>query len=208
MKHITLILAATLLFSCTDSATVENKNVAIENETPQALTDKDYDIESSWESKRYNNNIIEKLYDEALENDKELAALNKQFNIALGYKNDSLTVYNKYINNNKTYWNLVSNYVHQLEDSILLKVTQKEFDILKSNYENRIEEHEKKIKVITKKSSQLKGQLVLLKLKVTAPMMLNYQENEMPSEEPLNQLIIDYDSLIKESKAFIKKIGI
>lgn len=206
MKYITLILAATTLFSCTESATIKtNDNVAIEQETPQVLNEKDYDIESSWSSKRYNNNIVDKLFKEALENNNELAALNKKFNVAIGYKNDSLEVYNQYINTNSAYWNDVSNYIHQIKDSILMKKTEKEFETLKIAYKKSITTHKKKIKLITEKSEQLKDQLPLLKLKVTTPMMKNYQKNELPLQQPLEHLIIDYDSLIKESEAFMKK---
>ena len=207
MKYITLLLIAATTFSCSDSESIKNhEDIAIEHLTPEALNEKDYVSESSWSSKRYNSNIIDKLYNEALENNPELAALNKKINIAIDYKNDSLKTYNKFINTNTAYWNDVNNYIHQLNDSALIIKTEQEFEPLKLAYEKSITTHENKIELIRKKSSQLKDKLVLLKLKVTSKMMLNYQKNELPIQKPLDHLIVDYDSLIKESEAFIKKL--
>ena len=61
--------------------------------------------------------------------------------------------------------------------------------------ESRIKDLEALAKRIQGKYDHLQDLKVLMKIAVTAPMMLNYQRNEIPSEDPIKKL----ESLIEQA---------
>jgi hypothetical protein len=175
------------------------------NLTPDILGEGENDISLSTYSKRYDSDIISKLYSEALENDKKLNALNEKIK---SFTNDSIIektkAFTKYSNTNDKYWNSINNYISSINDSIIKKETTAFFNKLKLNYESNIDNQKKLLILIDAKKEKLRDQLTLMKLFVTEPMMMNYQINEKPDIKELEGLISQYKGLIKESKEYTK----
>ena len=105
---------------------------------------------------------------------------------------------------NSDYWSNVDSYVQRLSDSTLKESTMNYFSKLEANYRESMTEFDKKIEILDKRTINLSDQLILMQLMVTQPMMYNYQVNEKPSIELLDDLINDYDNLIEESKQYTK----
>jgi hypothetical protein len=175
------------------------------NLTPDILGEGESDISLNSFSKRYDSDIISKLYSEALDNNERLNILNEKIK---NFTNDSIIEktksFTKYSNINNSYWNSVDNYISSLNDSIIKNETTVFFDKLKLNYKNSIVNQTKLLNLIDTKKEELLDQLTLMKLFVTEPMMRNYQINEKPNIKELEDLISQYKDLVKESKEYTK----
>ncbi len=200
--HALVLFSFLIVFSCSDNSTEKTSNQASGNETPEALNKNAFEQDISSISKRYRSDIISELYNEALENNPELKELNTRINRMGVVKNDSLKLYAKYANTNKNYWIAVNNYINQLNDSILKESVTEAFTEFENNYTLKVAEHESSLDTINKKSISLNDRLLLMKLMITAPMMMNYQKNELPDIESLKKLIKEYEKLIKETKQY------
>jgi len=207
MKRSVIVLSLLLVMvSCSDNKNEEP--VDNENETPEILQDDNKGAsESTWISKStrsYDKNLIEKLFDEAMEKDAKLKELVENIKLMNSIKYDSLDGYNSYVSTNSDYWSNVDSYVQRLSDSTLKESTMNYFSKLEANYRESMTEFDKKIEILDKRTINLSDQLILMQLMVTQPMMYNYQVNEKPSIELLDDLINDYDNLIEESKQYTK----
>jgi hypothetical protein len=173
--------------------------------TPEVLTGSESSISLSSFSKRYDSDIISKLYLEALDNDEKLNILNDKIK---NFTNDSIIektkAFTKYSNINDSYWNSIDNYISLINDSIIKNETIAIFSKLKLNYKNSIDDQMKLLSLIDTKKEKLRDQLTLMKLFVTEPMMRNYQINEKPDIKELEDLISQYKDLVKESKGYTK----
>ena len=204
VKQILLFfLVSLILFNC------DNKEkLPLEEElnlTPDILGEGESDISLSSFSKRYDSDIISKLYSEALDKDEKLNSLNEKIK---NFTNDSIIKKTKsfttYSNTNDHYWNSIDNYISSLNDSIIKKETITFFDKLKLNFENSLDNQTKLLSLIDTKKERLRDQLTLMKLFVTEPMMRNYQVNEKPDIKELEDLISQYKDLVEESKEYTK----
>lgn len=205
MKVIIIVLLTSFMLSCNGDPVTQNNAESpevIQNQTPEVLDDKtDYGLSSISRKKEYD--IISKLYKEALEKNSKLNQLNEKINGINGFKKDSLKSYSKFTANNDRYWLSVKQLIRNINDSILKETTEETFDLLEKNYRSQMSAYEEKLESINEKSISLKDQLILMKLFVTAPMMKNYQVNELPSIKSLENINQEYDQLIKESEEFI-----
>lgn len=206
------ILAFLLIIITTFGCNENNKNQAKTNsksenlnETPQVLGENnDYEVKSFSKSKRYDSDMIADLYNEALEKNAKLKQLNEQIEKIHQTKNDSISAYSKFSQTNSEYWQSANKYISQIQDSVLRKSTLEIFKSIEANYQTKMADYEPKINEINKKEVLLNDQLVLMKLVITESMMINYQLNEKPTTKTLENLIENYDKLIKESEEFTK----
>lgn len=204
---IVLLIISGLIFSCSDIIK-EEPILEIEHEeiheTPAIFEEKNYVTKLTSSYERSNADVISELYDEAMEKSTQLKQLNDLFIKIPSLKNDSLVDYNNFSQTNSNYWQSTENYINQLTDTNLRKSTLEVFKNLEIEYETSMSNHEQKLTKINEKSILLHDQLILMKLFVTQPMMLNYQTNEKPNIETLESLIDEYDKLIKETEVFVK----
>lgn len=202
----TIVLILSLSISCNQIPNNQDSTDSpevLQNQTPEVLNDKtDYGLSSVSRKKKYD--IISKLYKEAIEKNAKLNQLNEEINGIYKFKKDSLEVYKKYDNTNDSYWMSAQNYIRSIKDSILRESTKETFDLLEMNYRSRMIAYEQKLETINEKAISLNDQLVLMKLFVTAPMIRNYQVNEIPNIQTLENIIKEYDKLIKESDEFTR----
>ena len=203
-----IFIVALTFLNCKNN---NQENLTIKEElakTPQVLEENYSDVAFSSFSKRWKDNIISKLYSEALEKDKKLNLLNERIK---DFTNDSVIEktksFTKYSNINNRYWNEVDGRIYSIKDSLLKKETASLFKKLKLDYEKSIYNHNKLMNDINFQKENLRDQLTLMKLFVTQPMMKNYQVNEKPNIKELEELISQYKKLSEESKQYteIKK---
>ena len=204
MKILTVVLLmCTIIYaSCSKNTKNEVKEPLSQNQTPEAFENKS-EI-SSFSTKRYDSDLIQKLYQEAMDKNKELKSLNEEIS-EIGYiKNDSLVAYQKYIQQNAIYYRLVGEYINGINDSTLKNEAKEIFAKLENECSNKISRHKLTVENIDTRTQILNDQLILMKLFVTAPMMRNYQINELPDIKSINYISLKYDSLINDTKPYMK----
>jgi len=138
--NLLFILAFILLLSnCEEKPTVETPTPNIQKETPESLQSSSFDFKlyGRWDKA----DLIDKLYNEALDNNDELKALNEQIMELHTNVKDTLNEVLRYESINNQYWKTAASYMTQIEDSILRTSTKKIFTTLEKEYENTMKEH-------------------------------------------------------------------
>ena len=202
IKTFAYILVITSILSCNDTKKNDvDFQQKIISETPKVLEEnKDYNLTSF--SKRYDSDIILKLYDEAIKKSLKLENLNAKITNMSQVKHDSLAEYSAYSRTNNDYWLVANRYINQLQDSILKKSTLEIFKNIERKYETKISNYKQKLIIINEKTISLNDQLIILKLIITEPMIRNYQINETPDIQKLENIINEYDKLLKETEEY------
>ena len=198
-----LVLVSILFMGCSDD---KKKELDLNNlnDTPEVLNESKSEG-SFLRSKRYDGNIIEKLYEEALSKNEKLDKLNELIEeITSDSLYDKTGDYLKYTNINNRYWNTAKSYANKLNDSIKKVEVLAIIDKLETSYTKRIANHETKMDSIADLKRNLSDQLILMKLFVTEPMIYNYQSNELPDIEELKSIIKDYEKAIENSIEYTK----
>jgi hypothetical protein len=198
-----LVLVSILFIGCSDDKKKES-DIDNLNNTPEVLNDTKSEV-SFLRTKRYDENIIEELYSEALSKNEKLDKLNELIEeITSDSLYDKTSDYLKYTNINNRYWNTAKSYANKLNDSIKKVEVLAIIDKLETSYTKRIANHETKMDSIADLKTNLSDQLILMKLFVTEPMIYNYQSNELPDIEELKSIIKDYEKAIENSKEYTK----
>ena len=156
-KTLTIIFLTTVTFSCnntTKTPKVVESSIEQLTETPEVFqetsSNEDYRISSF--SKRYDSDIITKLYQEAIEKDSKLKKLNENLNKIANIKNDSTLEYSDFKKTNENYWNAVNGYINRMHDSILQESTREIFKKLEQSHLKGMTPYENKIALINQKT--------------------------------------------------------
>lgn len=198
-----LVIIGLLIFSSCSNRTNQDNHANFQEQTPEVL-ENEKEIELSSISKRYHEDIIEKLFNEAIDKDQVLKELVHAIDQIDNVKNDSLKEYNKYIQNNNEYWSAVDRYVGQIKDTILRNEIIKSFDILEKDYNKKIDSHKKAIGELEQKTKVLDDYDIVLKLIVSESMIANYQRNELPNIQTIRDVTKSYDTLINDINEYIE----
>lgn len=190
-----------LLLSCNQQ---KQSPEEIQNETPDAIEAKyEPDWSSSYKRGGYDN-IIERLYKEAIKKNKEVHIVNESIELANNYYNDSLVDYNKYLMINEDYWKTANTYISSIADSTLRVTIKNAFDKAESDYctskEHLLSLNDK----IEIEKQHFDNQVILMKLLVTLPMIQNYQKNEIPDSLQMNSVKNELENTIKKIETFVK----
>lgn len=200
----TTLFAFIVLFvvSCTNErGTAEQEN--LNEQTPEVLND-ERKLDISSYSKRYGTDIIQKLFDEAVENDKDLKKATSTLGRVKKLKSDSLEAYQTYMRNNQNYWNALTRYSNQLSDSTLKNDLLKLVETLKDKQSKRTLPLEELVADIDSTERILGDLEILMKIIVTEPMMNNYQRNELPNPKTLESVKQAFDRSINAVKPYTK----
>ncbi|AUC20609.1 hypothetical protein BTO15_00095 [Polaribacter sejongensis] len=204
LKYVIIFLSIILFYNCSERNN-EKVNPEILNGTPETLEQTESKISYSSISKRYGGNILEELYQEALEKSEKLEILNERIK---EISSDSLQTktndFIKYRNVNNDYWNAAENYANNINDSIAKTSMIEIIEKLKKKYGKKVAQHETKMREIEVLKSKLNDQIILMKLFVTEPMISNYQINELPEKSKLESIIKDYTELIKQTEEYTR----
>jgi hypothetical protein len=197
----TILLSIILIASCSNREKRIADDSLIQNPTPEILNnDRDKKVTSI--SRSYRSDIVQELYQEAINKNDKLKLLNSRINEIDGIKDDSLELYNKFIQTNRSYYETVNDYINQISDSTIKNELKEFLKVIENKYKGRVSKLVTAVEAINSKTKLLNDQVILLKLLITEPMMRNYQINESPKIETINELGKMYDSLIKDVKPY------
>lgn len=153
-------------------------------------------------SGRYTKNVVDKLYQEALNENESLKSLDQDINNWWEYQGENLQDFNEFVSNNENYWFGVEEYINQMEDTILQEKTRAIFNAAQQTYHQRIANHANIKRNIELKNTILQDQHVLMKLIVTLQMMDVYQQNKLPAIAPLENVENMLDVLLDSTKNY------
>lgn len=194
-----------ILVACKRESKTQTMQAQAALETPEVLNENSsFDVAKSYP--RYNKDIVQKLYQEALEKNEQLQQLDDQIAAIFEKSGDAVSEFHDYTNVSQEYWQTADRYINSISDTALRAKTAALFKSLAADYNASLKDHNEKIASITVRKASLQDQLYLLKLFVTQPMIKTFQENEKPDLDQLQQILKDYDSLINETKTFISEI--
>ena len=205
MKTIKLLcFIALLLFSCSTQE-IPKEQIIIENETPAVLENNARSIDIGSISKRYENDIIHELYNEAVNKDNDLKLLLDKIEKIDEVRDDSLKCYATYFNTNEKYWKVLDLYIERIKDTILRNEIKETFTVLESNYDKKILPLKQMESVLEQRVKKLEDYKIVLQLIVTKQMITNYQVNELPGKEKFSNEINNCDTLVDNIKKYIKQ---
>lgn len=201
-------LFLTSLFFCSCLEQQEKPAVVVQaNPTPQILTgQKEKPIIStrSYSKGSYRGNILASLFAEAREKDKVLDSLIIKMDNIDNKWGDTTTATNLFINNNEEYYRNASALIGSLSDSALSKKSRALFNNLEEKFKTKVKTHQEMLSTINALKDKIRDQKIMTQLYVTASMIENYQNNELPDTKPLQHIIDHYNALIEQSQAYQK----
>ncbi len=177
------------------------------NPTPQILSgerEKPMINTRSYSKGSYRGNILARLFAEAREKDGVLDSLIMQIDNIGNKWGDTTTVTNLFINNNEQYYNNASALIASLSDSSSAKNSRALFKDLEEKYKTKVKTHKELLATIEVLKNKIRDQKIMTQLYVTASMIENYQNNELPDTKPLQHIIDHYNALIEQSQAYQK----
>jgi hypothetical protein len=189
--------------SCFDNKNSE-ETIPIQDQTPQILDDNKAEISSA--RGRYDSDIIEKLFNQAITKDPELKTLTNDIDKMDELSVDSLKHYQDYIQNNEMYFNSAEKYISMIGDSTLKRDMESIYKTLEEQYQYRISNHKNLGETLEKKVRILKDYEIVMELSVTIPMICNYQKNELPDIKGLKNLVGMYDTIIDRTRSYTQTI--
>ena len=201
MKHhiLLILIFSVILFSCSP----EKPQIQItEQATPEVLIENEKSV-LDISSKRYSQDIIQQLYNEALENDPELQELNESLRNFEKVKPDSLKPVYNYISNKRSYWSAAFAYIDNITDSTLKSEMRSAFRKLEEKSQNDFAQHQNALDQLEAKTRSIKDHELLLNLLVTYELMNRYEQNELPPIQTITNQINQSDQHLTEMKGII-----
>ncbi len=191
------ILISLFFISCTQSPKpVEN------TETTAEVFNEDAKLELDSYSKRSYEDLIEKLFNEAIKNDPNLKNLMADINSFDKKKENDLKKYDDFKNYDKSYKDAYNDILNQIKDSTLKKETQKLFDELIKQQDVKNSPLWAKETALDAKQSMLQDKVLLMKLFVTFPMMQKYWVNKNPTIKIFDKSNNAIDSLLEKTQPY------
>ncbi len=189
MKSTVVLYSAILL--CTLSAGCKSRKEPVEF---PVLEEKKVSIISSRDAKR--NNLIEQLWEEV----KKSNAAAREYDIDL-YElqkllSDSIQELNNYLSKNREYYQLVKEYLRQVNDSVEREKLKKYFDAAEKAFNDSIQKVEQLHQTIEWQTNQLKDLNIRMKLHTTHDILQSFQQKNMPDSVSLERIRILQDSLL------------
>jgi len=204
IKHLVILSLLILLISCNDEKIVKQTQ-PIEDISPEILVNSKSESTSSFSfSKRsYKESVIVELFEEAIDKNEDLRILVGQIRVLQAAKWDSTREMSAFIENNDNFYEEADDYLFDnIEDTILREQTRLLFKEAQISFHSKISSEEKLLETVRERSKLLEQQLDLMKVFVAHSMMKNYQKDNLPDTKPLEDLIQQYDVLIKETKQY------
>ena len=180
--------------SCIDEKQKDQENN--ENETPEIFQDKDLisDISSL---KRGYSNLVEDLYNEIKEKNAELKDLKLKIGQLESDRIEASKEINKYFSNNQNYYSTANSYVQNIQDSILRNQIDSLVAKSEQDFYKKTDKLQKIRDSINQKEKELSDRYSALKIVLTIQNIENYQNNELPESNKINDLLKRYDNIIK-----------
>ena len=196
-------LIISIVFSCCN-----NKQAVPESkpeETPKALQSYNESSGGSYISKkRYDNDLVEELYNELLEKNAALSSLEKGIEKLKDDKKDSAVLFNTFDSKNNSYYSSANMHIGAIKDSVVKERIRQIIDNSLSKYKTKIAAHNNLVAAINTKDITLDDLHIVLKLSQTLRMMEQYQTSDLPSTKPLENTSKAYDKIIIKTDSLSK----
>lgn len=146
-------------------------------------------------------NILDKLFDEAKKDNDKLENTYSKIIDLTDDLNRQQSKINTYLNTNQSYYTAAKSEANTISDINLKEETLNLINTNEQAYLSKKKTAESYLQKIANNKQALHDHLAMLKVKVTASMMQNYQKNEEPVGSVLNDLIKEVDKLLSEIKS-------
>lgn len=188
-----------LLISCSQNKPAPQQ----QNNVPKALEEKRADF--SVVTKRYENNIVQSLYDELLKEDKDLQKFEDGIEKINTDKADSLEYFHSFLNKNTGYYSSADSYLSNIKDSVLKNRIKQILTESNTRFVSGVAQHKNLIQQIETNENQLSDLHFAVKIIKTLPVMEKYQRENRPSLNPIQTINKEFGKLIAQADAMLKK---
>jgi hypothetical protein len=196
-----LLLALTLsILSCSQQ---KNENTE-EPPVPKALEEQksDYSLVSKV---RYSNDLVQELYNEIIEKDKELKDLETAIINIRSRQADSLENFNNFDQKNNSYYQTAKSYLAGIKDSVLKKRIEQIVTKSSESYKNLTIPHQQLVLQTKALEEKLNEVHISLKLVSTLALMEKFQKEYLPSKQPIIMLNKTYGQVIHKVDTLLKR---
>ena len=186
-------------------ASCNNNRQPVAESTPQQIPKAFKEESSSLISKRsYEGDVIEELYNELLEKDKTLGALEDGIEKIKDNSKDSASAFNTFDSRNISFYSSATGHLGTIKDSVLKERIKLLVDNSLTQYKTKIAIHNNLLSSINSKDITLDDLHFVLKLTKTLAVMEKYQSGNLPSAKPLEEISKAYDKVISKTDALTK----
>lgn len=196
------LLIVLFLSSCLFNSNEQEHNRVNINESPSFYTETPNSKLVSREYGGGGRDIVNELFKTAKKEDEELEKLVKKIDELDKTRREATRVFDNYNARNRNYWNSVNWHIGMIRDSSEAETMRILFKKLKKDYNTSIEPLQQKIDQLNKKASEMNDQVEKMKLVTSAKMMKKYQADNKPSLGNFDQIIKEYDNIIKETEKY------
>lgn len=184
-----------LVWGCGESEQSQPPVIETEDLTPSALEKSFVSDEMSFRARGMN--VLEKLYDEALDNDKVLQDLVDQTEFLVEMAEDSLQEFQDYRRVCENYYTSAEGLLGRVADSAMSEQIVDLIQQSKKKFESNCETLDALHFNTIENGAQIAELNTVLKIVVTSKMIETYQKNEMPSTQPIKSLVSDQKGLME-----------
>ena len=192
---VSVVIGLAIFNSCSQSPKTSNKKP----ETPKALQDNNSSTMELISKKRYEADLVDALYEELTTKDPALKDLENRINNLTDTKADSLAEFVHYKSKNESYYASAKNHASGIQDSILRQKIKMMIENSESKFNNKISAINDLVSHLKKNDISIKDAHIFLKIILTDPVMVKYQNENMASSKPI-------ESAVKESDDVLKKV--
>lgn len=183
-----------LLFSCNENRP-ENKPL-IEN----AVDNTDSSLKGSFESSRYDDNMIDKIYSELIKNDKKLSALDEKILKIHEEESKVIREYENIFIKSEAYYRDAKNQSNSITDSLLKHQIKNQLKLSADKYDIKVKNMKALISRISKNTETINNVYIVFKIRKTLPEIEKYQNAHPLKTDNLEHLIGKQDQLLNELK--------
>jgi hypothetical protein len=191
MQKTTLLLGLLFLSACNE----QRNESTTPSQTPKALQTESSPIISY--KRGYSEDLIEQLYAELTQTDKELKKLEEGLQQLNETANDSTAVYDHYSSKNKSYYDVALLKTEKITDSLLKRQIKSLMENSQLQYQSLTSAHRALLADIDVRRMRLSDLHTALKLYRTLAVIEQYQKSNLPSTKPLEAYRKEVERLTK-----------
>lgn len=209
-RYLYILASFVLLFSACSSESPEVKAKNTTADVPKMLTQSPNSLSESYDklsSSRGQVNFVDKLYDEVLEENKDLKQLSKQIQTANENASDSLIEYRRFVRNTKKFTKDAHKLLATVEDSILRKKMEQVVARFESSTNEKLHHHHTQFESYLVNKKQVREQEIVLKLLIGLQVMQNYTNSEKPNIQTLKQINATHKNILKSISSAQNKVS-
>lgn len=183
-----------LFFSCGENRS-GNKPL-IEN----AVDDTDSSLKGSFESSRYDDNMIDKIYSELIKNDKKLSALDDKILKIHQEESKVIQQYENIFIKSDVYYRDARSHSSSITDSLMKHQIENEIKLSVEKYDLKVKNTKALISRISKNTEMINNLYTAFKIRKTLPEIEKYQNAHPLKTDSLEHFITKQNQLLNTLK--------